>query len=179
MKTHLPKLLIFSLIVFSGINSFAQTYDSTWTHHEIKSLNLKFDLPSQFYFDYNDSTGFSGSSMFARFELSHLDEEIIGLEAMDVKLYTILGIDTNQYPINDDPHYQHGTTESGYLMAGTIVEIENAGGQAMCFIMSDKSNPRLNFFLMGQYGGNSTSGSAGYGQVIRFIKSVGPIVKTE
>lgn len=172
--------IIFTFFLLTGVTSLsAQTYDTTWTHHEIKSLNLQFDLPTQFYFDRYDSTGFTGGSLSATIVLTHYDEEIIGFEAMGSKLYAILGIDEKAFPISDDPHYQHGTTLSGYYMVGTIINIEDVGEQALCFLMSDKSNPHFNFFLMGQYGGTYNSGSSGYSQSLRFMKSVGPIVKTE
>lgn len=173
-------VIVFTFFLISWATTVqAQHYDTTWTHHEIKALNLQYDLPSQMSFNNFDSSGFDGYSMFARLSLNHLNEELAGFEAMGSKLYQIIGIDENQFPISDDPHYQHGTTESGYLMVGTIVNIEDVSEQALCFIMCDKSNPLLSFFIMAQYGGTYNSGSAGYGQSIRFMKSVAPIVKTE
>lgn len=173
-------IIIFTTLLITGASSVsAQHYDTTWTHHEFRSLNIKFDLPTQTYFDKFDSIGFEGASLFAKFSLTHLNEEMVDFDVMGIRLYEIVGIDEKEFPIADDPHYQHGTTESGYKMVGTIVNIGDTGEQALCFIMCDKSNPLLSFFIMAQYGGTYNSGSAGYGQSMRFLKSVGPIVNTE
>lgn len=176
MKSY--KTLAYFIIIYIGINSvFAQKTDTSWTHHQFKSLNLQFDLPADVIFEYIDSTGFYGSNIFANFGLAHLNETIDSPEIRKLRLYELIGIDINQFPINEDPNFQHGTTETGYEMAGTSVIIEDLGEEGRFFIMSDKSNSSLNWLVSGSYGGNSLSGSAGFLQVMRFIKSCSPIEK--
>jgi len=168
----LPLLISLIFLTLSAAN--AQPASSNWKHYTYPDLNLSFDLPDDFTFEYPDeSLGFVGSNGLSKFSLLVVKEVFATTEQRRNKVYALSGFTYNP---SDEPDIRYGTTANGYDMVGIIGETEDQLGVVIMFL-TDKKYSGLNFYINLTYGEEGGENTPAYQQALRILNSISPIEK--
>jgi hypothetical protein len=174
MKNSLFKVLLSSVLLLSFTSAFSQEVE--WKHYEYPDINLQFDLPADFVFDYPEEGGLSfvGYNNWVKFTFRRIEKAITGDDQRRAELYKQVGYDGAN---SDDGSFMSGTTANGYYMAGTVgVDLET-NQETLLMMLSDPGNNTLNFLISTTYGGEINTDSVAYRQAGKIIMNFGPIVK--
>ena len=174
MKYSFLKVLLSSVFLLSFTSAFSQEVE--WKHYEYPDINLQFDLPADFEFEYPDdgTLSFVGKNSWITFMFLRVDKAIISDEQRKAELYLQAGMTDDH---SDDPNFMSGTTANGYYMAGTTVQIEELTEPAVAMLLSDPGNNQLNFLIVTTYGGEEATDSPAYKQAGIILQRFGPIKK--
>ena len=171
-KMALPLLITAIIINISAAK--AQPASSEWKHYTYPDLNLMFDLPADFTFEYPDeSLGFIGSNGLSKFSLLVVKEVFASKEQRRNKVYELSGY---TYDPADEPDIKYGTTTNGYDMVGIVGETADQQGVAIMFL-TDKKYSGLNFYVNLTYGDESGENTPAYQQALKILNSISPIEK--
>lgn len=176
MKTLLTTILLGVFLIFFGINATAQANDPGWKHYEYHEINLQFDLPADFTFEFpaTDTLYFIGYNNLITFTFRQLPFGIYSDEQRKAELYRQVGFNGDY---SQDPNFSSGTISTGYLMVGTLANMDNTNEDCLVMLMSDPKNPQLNYIISLTYGGEGNTNSAAYTQARKVIEKFGPIVR--
>lgn len=176
MKTICATILFISIIIIFGSNAGAQSNDPNWKHYEYHEINLQFDLPADFTFEFpsKDSLSFVGYNNLITFSFRQLPFGIYSDEQRKTELYRQGGF-TGDY--SEDVNFMSGTTANGYRMAATHAFMNSNNEDCVTFLLSDPKNAQLNYLISITYGGEDNSSSAAYIQASKIIEKFGPIVR--
>lgn len=176
MKTIFATLLFGGFLIFFGLNTNAQSNDPGWKHYEYHEINLQFDLPADFTFEFpdKDSLSFVGHNNLITFSFRQLPFGIYSDEQRKAELYRQGGF-TGDY--SEDVNFMSGTTTNGYYMAGTHAFLNAGNEDCVTMLMSDPKNAQLNYIISITYGGEDNSNSAAYAQASKIVEKFGPIVR--
>jgi hypothetical protein len=165
-------LSFFFLVFFTS--AFSQ--EAEWKHYEYPDINLQFDLPADFEFEYPDdgTLSFVGKNSWVTFMFRRIEKAIISEEQRKEELYLQAGMTDDH---SGDPNFMSGTTANGYFMAGTTVQIEELDEPAVAMLLSDPGNNQLNFLIVTTYGGEEATDSPAYKQAGIILQKFGPIKK--
>lgn len=174
MKNYLPGSLL-AFVLFLG-SATANSQSVEWKHYEYKDINLQFDLPSDYEFEYPDdgSLAFSGHNNLTTFYLKRVDTEISTVEQRKEALYLHGNIASDT---DEDLNFQSGVTGMGYLFAGTAILVHELNESAVAMLLSDPTDSKLNFFIFVTYGGEDNENSPAYEQAGAILLKIGPIEK--
>lgn len=168
----LPLLITALFLSISVAN--AQPASAEWKHYTYPDLNLMFDLPADFTFEYPDnSLGFIGSNSLSKFSLLVVKEVFASREERRNKTYALSGY---TYDPADEPDILYGTTTNGYDMVGIVGETADQQGVAIMFL-TDKKYSGLNFYVNLTYGDESGHDTPGFQQALKILNSISPIEK--
>lgn len=176
MKTIFTSILIAGIFIIFGIDTNAQSNDPNWKHYEYHEINLQFDLPADFTFEFpdKDSLSFIGYNNLITFSFRQLPFGIYSNEQRRIELYRQGGF-TGDY--SEDVNFISGTTANGYYMAGTLAFMNADNEDCVSMLLSDPKNAQLNYLISLTYGGEGNSNSAAYVQASKIIEKFGPIVR--
>ena len=174
MKDRFLKVLLGSVLLLGFSSAFSQEVE--WKHYEYPDINLQFDLPGDFEFEYPDdgTLSFVGKNSWITFIFRRVDKTIISEEQRKEELYLQAGMTDDH---SEDPNFMSGTTANGYFMAGTTVQIEELDEPAVAMLLSDPGNNQLNFLIVTTYGGEEATDSPAYKQAGIILQKFGPINK--
>ncbi len=168
----LPLLITAIILSFSTVK--AQPASAEWKHYTYPDLNLSFDLPADFTFEYPDeSLGFVGSNGLSKFSLLVVKEVFASTELRRNKVFELSGF---TYDPSDEPDIRYGTTTNGYDMVGIVGETEDQLGVVIMFL-TDKKYSGLNFYINLTYGEEGGENTPAYQQAMRILNSISPIEK--
>lgn len=174
MKSSSGKTL-FTLLFFLTLTSvYSQSVE--WKHYEYPDINLQFDLPADFEFEYPDggTLSFVGKNSLITFMFFRIDKAILSDEQRKEELYLQAGMTDDH---SDDPNFMSGTTANGYYMAGTTAQVEGIEEPAVVMLLTDPGNNQLNFLIVTTYGGEEATDSSAYDQAGKILQKFGPIKK--
>lgn len=174
MKNCLQVSLIAFMLLLGS--AYANSQSVEWKHYEYKDINLQFDLPADYEFEYPDdgSLSFSGHNNLTTFYLKRIDTEISTDEQRKEALYLHGSIARDT---DEDPNFQSGVTVMGYLSAGTAIQVHELNESAVAMLLSDPTDSKLNFFIFVTYGGEDNEASPAYEQAGAILLKIGPIEK--
>jgi len=172
MKTPLLKTLSGFLFVLFICSANGQPVE--WKHYEYPDINLKFDLPADYEFEYPDdgTIAFKGYNSLTTFYFKRIEATINTAEERMAALYGF-GSFTNDS--EEDGNFQSGITAPGYLFAGTVVYVHDLDETAVAMLLTDPKNSNLNFFIFVTYGGEGNPDSPAYNQARTILSKFGPI----
>lgn len=173
MKSILIKTV--TSLLFILIFPAAKTQTVEWKHYEYNDINLQFDLPADFTFDYPDEGGiaFTGHNAWVTFIFKQISIGIFTDEERKAELYRQGGF-TGDY--SADVNFMSGLSTNGYNGAGTHCNLNN-GDDAVMFLYSDPKNAYLNFLITISYGGEENTNEVAYTMASNIINKFGPIKK--
>lgn len=174
MKNSFLKVLLSSFFLLSFTSAFSQEVE--WKHYEYPDINLQFDLPADFVFDYPEEGGLSfvGYNNWLTFTFKRIDKAITGDQQRRSELYLQAGFDSDN---PEDSNFMSGTTANGYYMAGTVGVNEENNLETIVMLLSDPKNNTLNFLISTTYGGEDNTDSPAYNQAGTILAKFGPIVR--
>jgi len=174
MKCSFLKVLLSSVFLLNFTSAFSQEVE--WKHYEYPDINLQFDLPADFEFEYpeNGTLSFVGKNSLITFMFFRVDKAIISDEQRREELYSQAGMTDD---ISDDPNFMSGTTANGYYMAGTTAQVDGIEEPAVVMLLTDPGNNQLNFLIVTTYGGEEATDSSAYDQAGKILQKFGPIKK--
>jgi len=174
MNKSLTRTILSLTLLLIILSANAQSVE--WKHYEYPDINLQFDLPADFVFEYPDdgSLSFTGRNSSITFIFKRVEKAIVSDAQRKEELYLQAGF-TNDY--SDDPNFMTGTTTNGYYMAGTTAQIEELDEAAIVMLLSDPRNNELNFLIVTTYGGEEETDQTAYEQAGNIILKFGPIEK--
>lgn len=176
MRTILNSILFVGIFIIFGFKATAQSDDPNWKHYEYHEINLQFDLPADFTFEFpdKDSLSFIGYNNLVTFSFRQLPYGIYSDEQRKSELYRKGGF-TGDY--SEDVNFRSGKTANGYYMAGTHAFMNSGNEDCVSMLLSDPKNAQLNYLISITYGGEGNTNSAAYAQASKIIDKFGPINK--
>lgn len=172
MKSSSVKAL-FPLLFFLTLTSvYSQSVE--WKHYEYPDINLQFDLPADYEFEYPDDErlAFSGHNSLTTFYFERIDTAITTEEQRKEMLYR--NDISNENP-GEDPNFKSGVLALGYLYVSSVFYIHELEEPAIAMVLSDPNNNKLNFFIFLTYGGEGNTDSPAYDQARTILMKFGPI----
>lgn len=174
MKNRLLKSLFTILFLFTLTSVYTQPVE--WKHYEYPDLNLQFDLPADFVFEYPAEGGLTwiGHNSWLTFTFKRIDKAITSSDQRRAELYKHVGYDGEN---SGDGSFMSGTTANGYYYAGTAGVNLETNQDTLFMLLSDPGNNTLNFLISTTYGGEGNEDSPAYTQAGNILLKFGPIVK--
>lgn len=168
----LPLLITSIIISFSYAK--AQIASAEWKQYTYADLNLSFELPADFVFEYpGESLGFIGSNSLGKFSMLVVKELIPGRDERRNRMFTLSGLTYNPDAEQD---IRYGTTNNGYEMIGTVFESDDNLGVIVMFL-TDVKYRNLNYYITLTYGEEGGGNNPAYLQAQRIINGISPIEK--
>lgn len=174
MKNVIANTCITVLLVFICFSGFSQP--SEWKHYEYKDINLKFDLPVDFVFEYPADGGLSfiGYNKLITLNFKRVDKPIVSFEQRKAEFYLQAGYKGDY---SGDVNFMSGTSRQGYLYVATASNDEATHEDFLFMMLSDPKDNTLNFQIAITYGGEENTNTMAYEQAIQLVSSFSPIVK--
>lgn len=174
MNNSFVKLLLTLILISTFPSAFSQEVE--WKHYEYPDINLQFDLPADFVFEYPEEGGLSfiGYNNWIKFTFKRIDKAITGDEQRRSEFYNQFGYDGDY---SGDGSFMSGTTANGYYLAGSVGVDLDTNQETLLMMLSDPKNNTLNFLISTTYGGETNTDSIAYKQADRIIQNFRPIVK--